>query len=157
MNFDLTDTQLLLQKNLREFADAEIAPGAMERDETKTWPAEIIKQLGEMGIMGIMVPEEWGGAGMDTISYSIAVEEIARADASTSVVVSVNNSLVCGMLVRYGTDDQKERYLRSLASGATLGAFSLSEPHAGSDASNLKCRAVRDGDRYLVTGTKKPS
>lgn len=154
MNFDLSDEHKLLRENIRNFADAEIAPGATERDETKTWPKEIVRQLGEMGLMGIMVPEQWGGAGMDTLGYAIVVEEIARADASISVAVSVNNSLVCGMLDHYATDAQKDRYLKDLASGKKLGAFSLSEPQAGSDASHLLCRAVADGDDYLVTGTK---
>lgn len=154
MNFDLTDTQKILQQNIREFATAEIAPGAIERDETKTWPADIVKQLGEMGMLGIMTPEQWGGAGMDTISYAIAVEEIAKADASVAVLVSVNNSLVCGLLDKFGSQAQKDQYLEPLATGAKIGAFSLSEPHAGSDASNLKCRAIRDGDLYRITGTK---
>lgn len=154
MDFKLTEEQELLQKTARQFADEVVAPGAIERDETKTWPAEIIKQLGEMGFMGMMVPEEWGGAGMDTISYSIAIEEIARADAATSVIMSVNNSLACGILNTFGTDEQKEKYLRPLATGQKLGAFSISEPQAGSDASSLRCRAHRERDSYNITGTK---
>jgi len=154
MNFNLTEEQTLLQQTVRRFADDEVAPGAIERDETKTWPEDIVRQLGEMGLMGIMIPEQYGGAGMDTVAYTIAMEEICRTDASVGVVLSVNNSLVCGLLDSFGTDDQKHKYLTPLAKGTTLGAFSLSEPQAGSDASNLLCRARRDGEVYHITGTK---
>lgn len=154
MDFNLTEEQVLLQQNIRAFAARELAPGAIERDETREWPAEIMRQLGEMGLMGIMVPQEWGGAGMDAVAYAIAMEEIARADAAISVAVGVNNSLVCALLHNFGTEAQKEKYLKPLAAGDKLGAFSLSEPQAGSDASNLRCRAVRDGAGYRVTGTK---
>ena len=154
MDFSLTDEQALLQQTVRQFAEEVVAPGAIERDEGKIWPAEVIRQLGELGLMGMMVPEQWGGAGMDTISYAIAMEEIARAEASSAVIMSVNNSLVCSLLQKFGTDGQKEKYLKPLASGDKLGAFSLSEPQAGSDASNLLCRAERDGDTYRITGTK---
>jgi alkylation response protein AidB-like acyl-CoA dehydrogenase len=154
MNFDLTEEHTLLQKNVRQFAKEVIAPGAIDRDETKAWPEDIVRQLGEMGLMGIMIPEEWGGAGMDAMAYVIAVEEIARADAAVSVILSVNNSLVCDLLRLFGTDDQKGKYLTPLANGAMLGAFSLSEPQAGSDASSLLCRAKRDGDSYRISGTK---
>ena len=154
MNFNLTEEQTLLQQTVRQFAEEEVAPGAVERDETKTWPEDIVRQLGELGLMGIMVPEKWGGAGMDAIAYTIAMEEICRADASVGVIMSVNNSLVCGLLDSFGTDDQKSKYLPPLASGEQLGAYSLSEPQAGSDASNLLCRARRDGENYHITGTK---
>ena len=154
MNFNLSDEQTLLQQTVRQFAEAEVAPGAIERDETKTWPEDIVRQLGEMGLMGIMVPEQYGGAGMDAICYTIAMEEICRADASVGVVMSVNNSLVCGLLDQFATDEQKAKYLPPLAKGEQLGAFSLSEPQAGSDASNLLCRARRDGEVYHITGTK---
>ena len=154
MNFDLTEEQILLQTNLRQFAEEVVAPGAIERDETKTWPGEIVRQLGEMGLMGIMIPQEWGGAGMDAVAYVIAMEEIARADAAVSVIMSVNNSLVCDLLRLFGSDDQKNKYLTPLANGTKLGAFSLSEPQAGSDASSLLCRAKRDGDDYRISGTK---
>ncbi|MFC1483580.1 acyl-CoA dehydrogenase [Candidatus Neomarinimicrobiota bacterium] len=154
MNFDLTEEHTLLQKNVHQLAEEVIAPGAIDRDETKAWPEDIVRQLGEMGLMGVMIPEEWGGAGMDAMAYVIAVEEIARADAAVSVIMSVNNSLVCDLLRLFGTDDQKRKYLTSLASGAMLGAFSLSEPQAGSDASRLLCRAKRDGDIYRISGTK---
>ncbi|MFC1619418.1 acyl-CoA dehydrogenase [Candidatus Neomarinimicrobiota bacterium] len=154
MNFDLTEEHTLLQMNVRQFAEEVIAPGAIDRDETKTWPEDIVRQLGEMGLTGVMIPEEWGGAGMDSMAYVIAIEEIARADAAVSVIMSVNNSLVCDLLKLFGTDDQKSKYLTPLASGAMLGAFSLSEPQAGSDASRLLCRAKRDGDSYRISGTK---
>jgi alkylation response protein AidB-like acyl-CoA dehydrogenase len=154
MNFDLTEEHTLLQKNVRQFADEIIAPGAIERDETKTWPDGIVRQMGEMGLMGIMIPEEWGGAGMDAMAYVIAVEEVARADAAVSVIMSVNNSLVCDLLRLFGTDAQKIKYLTPLASATMLGAFSLSEPQAGSDASSLLCRAQRDGANYRISGTK---
>ncbi|UCH62923.1 MAG: acyl-CoA dehydrogenase [Fidelibacterota bacterium] len=154
MNFNLTDEQTLLQQTVRQFAEEEVAPGAIERDETKTWPEDIVRQLGEMGLMGIMVPEEYDGAGMDTICYVIAMEEICRADASVGVIMSVNNSLVCGLLDDFGSNDQKRKYLAPLAKGECLGAFSLSEPQAGSDASNLLCRARLTDDVYHITGTK---
>ncbi len=154
MNFNLTEEQALLQENVRRFAQDEVAPGAIERDETEQWPAEIIRRLGELGLMGVMVPEQWGGAGMDAVAYTVAMEEIARADASVSVVMSVNNSLVCAILNQFGSDAQKEKYLIPLANGEKLGAFSLSEPQAGSDASNLRCLARREKDVYLISGTK---
>lgn len=154
MNFNLTDEQTLLQQTVRRFAEEEVAPGAIERDETKTWPEDIVRQLGEMGLMGMMVPEKWGGASMDTVAYSIALEEISRADASVGTIMSVNNSLVCDLLDKFANDDLKGKYLAPLARGEQLGAFSLSEPQAGSDASNLLCRARRDGDAYRISGTK---
>ena len=154
MNFDLTEEQLLLQENVRRFAREEVAPGAIERDETEQWPGEIIRRLGELGLMGVMVPQQWGGAGMDTVAYTVAMEEIARADASVSVMMSVNNSLVCSMLNQVGSEAQKKKYLIPLANGEKLGAFSLSEPQAGSDASNLRCLARREKDVYLISGTK---
>ncbi|UCH10123.1 MAG: acyl-CoA dehydrogenase [Fidelibacterota bacterium] len=154
MNFNLTEEQSLLRQTVRQFAEEMIAPGAIERDETKTWPEDIVRQLGEMGLLGMMVPEQWGGAGMDTVLYTIALEEVCRADASVGVIMSVNNSLVCSLLDAFGTDDQKGKYLTPLASGGQLGAFSLSEPQAGSDASHLLCRATLDGDVYRVSGTK---
>lgn len=154
MNFNLTDEQALLQRTVRKFAQDVVAPGAIERDETKTWPAEIVRQLGEMGLMGVTVPEQWGGAGMDMVSYTLAIEELSRAEAALTVIMGVNNSLVCGLLKDFGSDDQKEKYLVPLAKGEQLGAFSLSEPQAGSDATRLVCRAERNGDFYHVTGTK---
>lgn len=154
MDFDYTEEQILVQKTAREFAREQLAPGVKERDDKMEYPAEQIKMLGEMGFMGMMVPEEWGGAGFDALSYCIAEEEISREDASTGVVMSVNNSLVCQLLMDWANDDQKEKYLKKLASGEWLGAFSLSEPQAGSDASNLLCTAKRDGDYYILNGTK---
>ncbi|MFQ6607794.1 MAG: acyl-CoA dehydrogenase [Fidelibacterota bacterium] len=154
MDFDYTEEQILVQKTAREFAREQLAPGVKERDDKMEYPAEQIKMLGEMGFMGMMVPEEWGGAGFDTLSYCLAEEEISREDASVGVVLSVNNSLVCQLLMDWGNEDQKEKYLKKLASGEWLGAFSLSEPQAGSDASNLLCTAKRDGDYYILNGTK---
>jgi alkylation response protein AidB-like acyl-CoA dehydrogenase len=154
MNFDYSEEQLLVQKTAREFAQEQLRPGVKERDDKMEYPTEQIKMLGEMGFMGMMVPEEWGGAGFDALSYSLAEEEISREDASTGVVMSVNNSLVCQLLMDWANDDQKEKYLKKLSSGEWLGAFSLSEPQAGSDASNLLCNAKRDGDHYILNGTK---
>ncbi len=154
MNFDYSEEQLLVQKTAREFAQEQLRPGVKERDDKMEYPTEQIKMLGEMGFMGMMVPEEWGGAGFDALSYSLAEEEISREDASAGVVMSVNNSLVCQLLMDWANDDQKEKYLKKLASGEWLGAFSLSEPQAGSDASNLLCNAKLDGDHYVLNGTK---
>ena len=154
MDFDYTEEQLLVQKTAREFAREQLRPGVKERDDKMEYPAEQIKMLGEIGFMGMMVPEEWGGAGFDALSYSLAEEEISREDASAGVVMSVNNSLVCQLLMDWANDDQKEKYLKKLASGEWLGAFSLSEPQAGSDASNLLCIAKRDGDHYVLNGIK---
>jgi len=154
MDFDYSEEQLLVQKTAREFAQEQLRPGVKERDDKMEYPIEQIKMLGEMGFMGMMVPEEWGGAGFDALSYSLAEEEISREDASAGVVMSVNNSLVCQLLMDWANDDQKEKYLKKLASGEWLGAFSLSEPQAGSDASNLLCNAKRDGDHYILNGTK---
>ena len=154
MDFDYTEEQLLVQKTAREFAREQLRPGVKERDDKMEYPAEQIKMLGEIGFMGMMVPEEWGGAGFDALSYSLAEEEISREDASAGVVMSVNNSLVCQLLMDWANDDQKEKYLKKFASGEWLGAFSLSEPQAGSDASNLLCTAKRDGDHYVLNGIK---
>ncbi len=154
MDFDYSEEQLLVQKTAREFAQEQLRPGVKERDDKMEYPTEQIKMLGEMGFMGMMVPEEWGGAGFDALSYSLAEEEISREDASAGVVMSVNNSLVCQLLMDWANDDQKEKYLKKLSSGEWLGAFSLSEPQAGSDASNLLCNAKRDGDHYILNGTK---
>jgi cyclohexanecarboxyl-CoA dehydrogenase len=154
MDFALNETHQMIRETARNFAEGRVAPGSVERDEREEFPHEIIKELGELGFMGMMVPEEWGGAGLDAISYAIAMEEISRVDASVGVIMSVNNSLVCFGLDRYGSPDQKERYLRDLAMGKKLGAFALSEPEAGSDASNQRTTAVRDGDAYILNGTK---
>jgi alkylation response protein AidB-like acyl-CoA dehydrogenase len=154
MNFALSETHRMIREMARKFAEDQLAPGAVERDEKEEFPHEAVRALGELGFMGMMVPEEWGGAGLDTISYSIAVEEISRVDASVGVIMSVNNSLVCYGIEAFGSPGQKERYLRHLATGRKLGAFALSEPEAGSDASNQRTTAVRDGDFYVLNGTK---
>jgi alkylation response protein AidB-like acyl-CoA dehydrogenase len=154
MNFSLTEEQQMIRKTAREFAINELAPGVVERDEKKAWPREAIQKMGELGFMGMMVPIEWDGGGMDVISYALAMEEIARVDASASVVMSVNNSLVCYLLEKFGSDFQKEKYLKPLASGKKIGAYSLSEPQSGSDASNMRTVAKKDGNHYIVSGTK---
>ncbi|MFQ6091341.1 MAG: acyl-CoA dehydrogenase [bacterium] len=154
MSFDLTEEQQFIKKTARDFAENQLKPGAAERDETEEFPAEQVKKMGELGFMGIMIPEQYGGAGMDALSYVIAVEEISRADASCGVIMSVNNSLVCHPIFKYGTEEQKKRYLVPLANGTHLGSFSLAEPNAGSDAVSLETTAVRDGDHYILNGTK---
>jgi butyryl-CoA dehydrogenase len=154
MQFDLNEDQRMIREAAREFAEKEIKPVAAKLDEEAEFPAEIVKKLGELGFMGMMVPEEYDGAGMDSVSYAISVEEISRADASTGVTMSVNNSLVCQPLLEFGSEEIKKKYLTQLASGAALGAYSLTEPEAGSDAGNIQATAVLDGDSYVVNGTK---
>ena len=154
MQFDLNEDQRMIREAAREFAEKEIKPIAAKLDEEAEFPAEIVRKLGELGFMGMMVPEKYDGAGMDSVSYAIAVEEISRADASTGVTVSVNNSLVCQPILDFGSEDQKKKYLPELGTGAKLGAYSLTEPEAGSDAGNIQATAVRDGDEYIVNGTK---
>lgn len=154
MNFDYSETQTMIRETARKFAHEKLAPNSIERDEKEEFPYDAVKELGELGFMGMMVPEEWGGIGLDTTSYVLAIQEISRVDASAGVIMSVNNSLVCYGINKYGTEDQKNRYLRDLAGGKKLGAFALSEPEAGSDASNQRTTAVRDGDFYLLNGTK---
>ena len=154
MDFSLTEEQKMIRKTAHEFGLNELVPGAIERDEKKIWPKDAVGKMGDLGFMGMMVSPEWGGGGMDVISYALAMEEIARADASASVIMSVNNSLVCFLLEKFGNDFQKEKYLKPLAGGKMIGAYSLSEPQSGSDASNMKTIAKRDGDSYVVTGTK---
>ncbi len=154
MNFEYTETQQLIRETARKFAEERLAPSSIERDEKEEFPYEAVKAMGELGFMGMMVPEEWGGSGLDTISYVIAMEEISRVDASAGVIMSVNNSLVCYGINQYGSAEQKKRYLHDLASGKKLGAFALSEPEAGSDASNQRTFATRDGNSYLLNGTK---
>ncbi len=154
IDFSYTEEQLLIQKTAREFANDHLAAGVIERDEQARFPGEQVRMLGELGFMGMMVPEEYGGAGLDTISYCIAMEEISAVDASAGVVMSVNNSLVCQLLYHYGTQEQKETYLKKLATGEWLGAFSLSEPQSGSDASNMRTFAQKDDDHYVLNGTK---
>ena len=154
MNFNLTEEHVMIRDAARDFAKTELLPGVIERDENQTFPAEQIKKLGELGFMGMMVDPKYGGAGMDTISYVLAMEELSKVDASASVVVSVNNSLVCWGLEKYGTEEQKQKYLVPLAKGEIIGAFCLSEPEAGSDATSQQTTAVDMGDHYLLNGTK---
>ncbi len=154
MNFNLTEEQLMVQQAARDFAQNELFHGVIERDEKQIFPAEQIKKMGELGFMGMMVDPKYGGSGLDTISYVLAMEEISKVDASASVVMSVNNSLVCWGLQEFGTEEQKQRWLPSLASGQIHGAFCLSEPEAGSDATSQKTTAIDMGDYYLVNGTK---
>ena len=154
MNFDFTDEQLMIQETAREFAQAEIAPSAIERDKNAEFPAEIVKKLGELGFLGIMVDPKYNGAGMDTISYILAMIEISKVDASVGVIMSVNNSLVCTGLQKYGSDYIKENYLSKISTGEKLGAFALSEPEAGSDATKQHTTADKDGDHFVLNGMK---
>jgi alkylation response protein AidB-like acyl-CoA dehydrogenase len=154
MNFELSEEHLTVQQAARDFAQTELLPGVIERDEKQEFPAEQIKKLGELGFMGMMVDPKYGGSGMDTISYVLAMEELSKIDASASVVVSVNNSLVCWGLETYGTEEQKQKYLVPMATGQVHGAFLLSEPEAGSDATSQRTTAEDKGDYYLLNGTK---
>ena len=154
MNFDFTEEQLAVRDAAREFAQNELLPGVIERDENARFPTEQIKKLGELGFLGMMVDPKYGGGGMDTISYVLAMEEISKVEASCSVVMSVNNSLVCWGIETYGTEYQKQKYLTKLATGEKIGAFCLSEPEAGSDATSQKTTAEDKGDHYLLNGTK---
>ena len=154
MNFDLSETQQMIRDTARQFAMDELAATADERDEKEEFPHEAIKKLGGLGFMGMMVPEQYGGAGLDSMSYALAIEEISRVDASCGVIMSVNNSLVCYGISEYGSEEQKQKFLTQLASGKKLGAFALSEPEAGSDATNQRTTAVRDGDSYVLNGIK---
>jgi len=165
MSFKLTEEQLMVQSMVRDLARKEFAPTAMERDKTKEFPAENLSKLGELGLMGMMVPAEYGGSGADTVSYVLALSEVAyacastavvmSACASTAVVMSVHNSIVCESILRYGTEDQKERYLKKMATGEKIGAFALTEPNAGSDPARQTTKAVFDGDSYILTGSKR--
>lgn len=154
MNFQFTETHLMIRDTARQFANDELAPTVIERDEKEEFPYDAVKKMGELGFMGMMVSEGYGGAGLDTISYVLALEEIGKVDASACVIMSVNNSLVCWGLESFGTEEQKQKYLVDLASGKKLGAFALSEPEAGSDATNQRTTARRDGDEYVINGTK---
>lgn len=154
MHFQLTEEHLMIQKAARDFAVNELLPGVIERDELQKFPAEQVKKMGELGFLGMMVDPKYGGAGLDTVSYVLAMEEISKIDASASVVMSVNNSLVCWGLETYGTEEQKQKYLVPLASGQVIGAFLLSEPEAGSDATSQRTIGEDKGDHYLVNGTK---
>ena len=154
MNFELTEEQIAVRDAAREFAQTKLLPGVIERDENQTFPAEQIKELGELGFLGMMVDPKYGGSGMDAVSYVLAMEEISKVDASCSVVMSVNNSLVCWGLETFGTEEQKEKYLKPLATGEIIGAFCLSEPEAGSDATSQQTTAIDKGNHYLLNGTK---
>ena len=154
MNFDLTEEQIAVRDAAREFAQKELLPGVIERDTNQQFPAEQIKAMGQLGFMGMMVDPAYGGGGMDTVSYVLAMEEISKIDASASVCMSVNNSLVCWGLEKYGSEEQKQKYLTKLATGEMIGAFCLSEPEAGSDATSQKTTAEDKGDHYLLNGTK---
>ena len=154
MNCTLTEEQELLRKTARDFAEKHLKPGVIERDENAEVPLAQMKQLGELCFMGIMVPEKWNGAGMDTVSYALAMEEISRIDASAGVMVSVNNSLVCQIFLDWANDQQRNAYLKKLATGEWLGAFSLSEPQSGSDASNMLTFAEKSNGHYILNGTK---
>ena len=154
MNFNLTEEHLMIRDAAKDFAKSELLPGVIERDELQSFPEQQIKKLGELGFMGMMVNQKYGGAGMDTISYVLAMEEISKIDASCSVAMSVNNSLVCWGIETFGTEFQKEKYLRPLAKGEMLGAFCLSEPEAGSDATSQRTTAIDCGDHYVLNGTK---
>jgi alkylation response protein AidB-like acyl-CoA dehydrogenase len=154
MHIELSEEHLMIQKAARDFAREELLPGVIERDEKQQFPMEQVKKLGELGFLGMMVKEEYGGAGLDTISYVLAMEELSKIDSSASVCVSVNNSLVCWGLEAFGTEEQKKKYLTSLAKGEVIGAFALSEPEAGSDATSQTTEAIDMGDHYLLNGTK---
>jgi alkylation response protein AidB-like acyl-CoA dehydrogenase len=154
MNFQFTEEQLAVQQAARNFAQTELLPGVITRDTEQKFPYEQIKKMGELGFMGMMVDPKYNGGGMDTISYVLAMEEISKVDASASVCMSVNNSLVCWGLERYGSEEQKEKYLKRLATGEAIGAFCLSEPEAGSDATSQRTTAEDKGDHYLLNGTK---
>jgi len=151
---ELTEEQRMIQSVAREFAQSEIKPVASELDKAARFPVELIQSMGELGFMGIFVPEEYGGSGMDTMSYVLALEEVCKACASTGVIMSVNNSLVCDPILAFGTPAQREEYLRPLSKGEKLGCFALSESNAGSDAGSIRTTAKRDGDSYIINGSK---
>lgn len=154
MDFTLTEEQQMVQQAARDFTQTELLPGVIERDEHQRFPAEAVRKMGELGFLGMMVDPKYGGSGLDTLSYVLVMEELSKVDASASVVVSVNNSLVCWGLETFGTEAQKEKYLTRLASGEIIGAFCLSEPEAGSDATSQKTTAIDKGDHYILNGTK---
>ena len=154
MNFELTDVQRDVQKMCRDFAAKELIPNARAWDEEHAWPEAAVKKLAELGLLGMMVPEEWGGTGLDTVSYALAMEEVSRGCASTGVIMSVNNSLYCDPVMKFGTDAQKKDFLTPFARGEKLGCFGLTEPEAGSDAAAQKTVAVKKGDEYVINGSK---
>ncbi len=154
MNFSLSEEQIMIRDAARDFARTELLPGVIERDEEQKFPTEQVAKMGELGFLGMMVSPKYGGGGMDTVSYVLAMEELSKVDASASVIMSVNNSLVCWGLETFGTEEQKEKYLTRLATGEIIGAFCLSEPEAGSDATSQRTTAVDKGDHYILNGTK---
>jgi alkylation response protein AidB-like acyl-CoA dehydrogenase len=154
MDFNINEEQLMIQHAARDFAIAELLPGVIERDEHSKFPTEQLKMMGSLGFMGMMVDPKYGGSGLDSVSYCLALAEIAKVDASACVIMSVNNSLVCAGIEKYGNEDQKMKYLVPLAKGEKIGAFCLSEPEAGSDATSQKTTAIDKGDHYLLNGTK---
>ncbi len=154
MNFSLTEEQELIQQAARDFAQNDLFPEVIERDEAQRFPKEEVRKMGELGFLGMMVDPKYGGSGLDTLSYVLVMEELSKVDASSSVIVSVNNSLVCWGLETYGTEEQKEKYLTRLSTGEIIGAFCLSEPEAGSDATSQKTTAIYKGDHYVINGTK---
>ena len=155
MNFDLTEEQKLLKHTIRDFAEAQIAPGAAARDEAARFPTELIPQMAELGLFGIMIPQEYGGAGLDTVSAAIIVEEIARVDAAVALIVASHNSLCAAHILNFGSEMQKQRYLPSLARGEKLGAWALTEPGSGSDAAALRTRATLEGEHWVLAGEKQ--
>ena len=154
MNFNLTEEHLMIRDAARDFAQTELLPGVIDRDNKQEFPDELVKKMGELGFLGIMVDPKYGGSGMDTFSYVLIMEELSKIDASASVIVSVNNSLVCYGIEQYGSEEQKQKYLTKLATGEFIGAFCLSEPEAGSDATSQKTTALDMGDHYIINGTK---
>ena len=154
MDFNLTEEHLMIRDAARDFAETELLPGVIERDNKQEFPNELVKKMGDLGFLGIMVDPKYGGSGMDTFSYVLIMEELSKIDASASVIVSVNNSLVCYGIEQYGSEQQKQKYLTKLATGEYLGAFCLSEPEAGSDATSQKTTAIDMGDHYVLNGTK---
>ena len=155
MSYKFTEEQLMIRSMVRGLARSEFAPKARQRDKTKEFPVDNLRKLGELGLMGMMVPPEYGGSGADTVSYVLALAEVAYACASTAVVMSVHNSIVCESIMRNGTEDQKQKYLKNLAAGEIIGAFALTEPNAGSDPVRQTSKAVFDGDSYILNGTKR--
>lgn len=155
MSFALNKEQLMIQKMARDFARKELAPLAAERDEQHLFPADSLRKMGELGLLGMLVSEKYGGEDMGTVSYALALTEIAAACASTAVIMSVHNSICCGSIERFGSEEQKQKFLVPMAAGKLIGAFALTEPEAGSDAQALSCSAVKEGDAYILNGTKR--
>src|SRR5258708_18526509 len=154
MEFELSDEQRMMRDTTREFAAREVAPKAAELDKSGRWPGEILAKMAELGLLGVAIPEQYGGAGMDTLSYALAMEEISAACASCGVIMSVNNSLFCDPVLKFGTDDQKKRVLAPVASGKKIGCFGLTEPMSGSDAQTMVTTAAKNGDGWVLNGAK---